>query len=172
MNRPLMKLVPSEIALPIEHSCSSPHMLSLLASLLTELLLGCSCSPNNIKHTQSKSLMKSNYKSYRRIHQVGKGFSDEFLPWKSDSQTSYLLKRRPRLILDKHFKGESMRSWKIQGSPSENLPGSAIFCKKKKNHSLSARWYDIMLYKIKRFSICYFSKISTYLQTLPLLHII
>jgi hypothetical protein len=76
-----MKLVPSEIALPIEHGCASPSpsMLSLLASLLTELLLGCSCPPNNIKHTQSKSLMKRNYKSYRRIHQVGKRFADEFL---------------------------------------------------------------------------------------------
>lgn len=74
-----MKLVPSEIALPIEHGCSSPSMLSLLASLLTELLLGCSCPPNDIKHTQSKSLMKRNYKSPRRIHQVGKRFADEFL---------------------------------------------------------------------------------------------
>lgn len=125
MNWPLMKLVPSQIALPIEHSCSSPHMLSMLASLLTELLLGCSCPPNNNKHRQSKSLMKSNYKSYKRIHQVGKGFFDEFLPWKSDRPV--ILKRRPRLILDK---GESMRSWKMQGSPFDNWPDPAIFLQK------------------------------------------
>lgn len=90
MNRPLMKLVPSEIALPIEHGWSSPSMLPLLAPLLTELLLGCSCPPNDIKHTQSKSLMRRNYKSPRRIHQVGKRSPDEFLHGKKIRQLDQL----------------------------------------------------------------------------------